>query len=87
MSTSTVSGGVAFHQEQEVVAIKRAMLAVSAKKVLLIDHHKLGKAALHRLAPLSAFDLVVVDAGATDGHLSGLRDAGVPFAIAPMEPT
>lgn len=84
MSTSAVSGGVAFHQEQEVVAIKRAMLAVSAKKVLLVDHHKMGKVALHRLAPLTAFDLVVVDAGATDAQLRELRDTGVPFAIAPL---
>ncbi|HEY8445532.1 MAG TPA: DeoR/GlpR family DNA-binding transcription regulator [Thermomicrobiales bacterium] len=84
MSTSAVSGGMAYHQEQEIVTVKRAMLAAAAKKVLLVDHSKLGKAALHRLAPLHAFDLVVVDSGASDEHLRELEAAKVPFAIAPL---
>ncbi len=83
MSTSAVASGIAFHQEQQVVAIKRAMLQVAKKKVLLIDHGKLGKVALHALAPLSAFDLVVVDDAAEEAQLRELRDAGVPFAVAP----
>lgn len=83
MSTSAVAGGIAFHQEQQVVAIKRAMLRVAKKKVLLIDHGKLGKVALHALAPLSAFDLVVVDYAVEEDQLRELRDASVPFTVAP----
>jgi len=59
------------------------MLRVAKKKVLLNDHGKLGKVALHALAPLSAIDLVVVDGAAEEAQLRELRDAGVPFAVAP----
>lgn len=84
MSTSAVSAGMAFHQEQQVVTIKRAMLRVARKRVLLLDHGKLGKLALHVLAPLDAFDLIVVDAGLSDAQVRELRDSGVPFEIAPL---
>ncbi len=84
MSTSAVSAGVAFHQEQEIVKVKRAMLAAATKRVLLVDHGKLGKTALHKLAPLTDFDLVVVDAGVDDDRMRELRDAKVPFDVAPL---
>lgn len=84
MSTSAVSAGVAFHQEQEIVKVKRAMLAAATRRVLLIDHAKLGKAALHKLAPLADFDLIVVDAGADETQLRELREAKVPFEVAPL---
>lgn len=84
MSTSAVSDGFAFHQEQEIVMVKRVMLGAATKRVLLIDHGKLGKVALHRLAPLSDFDLVVVDSGADEAQLRELRDAKVPFEVAPL---
>ena len=84
MSTSAVSHGVAWHQEQVTVSAKRAMLRAASRRVLLIDHNKLGKTALHQLAPLEAFDLVVVDAGVDAAGLAQLRDARVPFELAPL---
>jgi DeoR/GlpR family transcriptional regulator of sugar metabolism len=82
MSTSAVCHGVAYHQEQEIVAVKRAMLRAATRSILLIDHSKLGKTALHQLAPLSAFDLVVVDDGVDTAGLRALEDAKAPFAVA-----
>ena len=84
MSTSALSGGMTFHQEQQVVSIKRAMLRVARRKVLLMDHGKLGKLALHALAPLNAFDLVIVDSGASEAQLRELQDAGVAYEIAQL---
>src|SRR5215207_2865160 len=60
-----------------------AMLRAAAKSILLIDHSKLGKTALHQLAPLSAFDLVVVDDGVDAAGIRALEDAKTPFAVAP----
>ena len=48
-----------------------------ARRVLLVDHSKFGRVALHRLAPLSDFDLVVTDDGIDDAGLASLRDAQV----------
>lgn len=86
MSTSAVSGGVAWHQEQVTVSAKRAMLRAARRRVLLIDHGKLGKTALHQLAHLAEFDLVVVDDGVDAAGLEELRESRVPFEIAPRAP-
>src|SRR5215203_5085782 len=83
MSTSAVSNGIAYHQEQEIVAVKRAMLRAATRSILLIDHSKLGKTALHQLALLSDFDLIVVDDGVDEGGLRALEEAKTPFAVAP----
>jgi DeoR/GlpR family transcriptional regulator of sugar metabolism len=84
LSTTAVTGGIAFQPDQEEALIKRAMLGAAARCVLLIDHTKLGRVALHRLAPLRDFDLVVVDGGVDEAGLRQLREANVPFEIAPL---
>jgi DeoR/GlpR family transcriptional regulator of sugar metabolism len=81
-STSAISGPFAYHQEQEIVLVKRAMLAAAARKVLLMDHTKLGRAALHRLAPLSDFDLVITDDGADPDAVQQMRDEHVEVIVA-----
>jgi DeoR/GlpR family transcriptional regulator of sugar metabolism len=84
MSTSAVSDCMALHQEQEIVRTKRAMIAASRRRVLLVDHNKLGKVALHRLAPLRDFDLIVVDGGVDERRLEELRECSVPVEVAPL---
>lgn len=84
VSVSAVSNCIAFHQEQEIVRIKRAMMASARRCVLLVDNSKFGKVALHQLAPLRDFDLVVVDAGVSETHLNELRECSVPFEVVPL---
>jgi DeoR/GlpR family transcriptional regulator of sugar metabolism len=67
-----------------MVRTKRAMISACKRRVLLLDHNKLGKVALHRLAPLTAFDLIVVDSGATKDQLQDLKESGVPLKVAPL---
>ncbi|XVQ09862.1 DeoR/GlpR family DNA-binding transcription regulator [Spirillospora sp. CA-255316] len=82
VSTSAVSGGFAYHQEQHIVSVKRAMLRSAARSVLLVDRTKLGRVALHRVAPLSAFDLLIVDDGAGAEALRDLDEHKVRYEVA-----
>jgi DeoR/GlpR family transcriptional regulator of sugar metabolism len=81
-STSAVHGGDAYHQEQRIVAFKRAMLESATRRYLLLDHTKLGRSALHRLVPLSAFDLVIVDPQASAEALADLERHHVRHEVA-----
>ena len=58
MSTSTVFGLTAYHQQEEVVKTKRTLMAAADRKVLLIDSSKFGKASLIKLAALRPASLV-----------------------------
>ncbi len=83
MSASAVSNCVIYHQNPEMVKVKRAMLASASKRILLIDHSKLGKVALHHLARLQEFDLVIVDSGVDEAQLNNLNEAHIQVQVAP----
>ena len=82
MSTTAVTDGVCYHQSQETVAVKHALMASATRRVLLIDHTKFSKSGLYRLAPLTDFDLVIVDAQADEAILRDLRQQGVRLEVA-----
>jgi DeoR/GlpR family transcriptional regulator of sugar metabolism len=84
LSTSAVGGGAAFHQEQEIVLVKRAMMASASRRVLLVDHSKLGTVALHRFAQLSEFDLLITDSEASDAQKEDLVNHSVNFKLAAL---
>jgi DeoR/GlpR family transcriptional regulator of sugar metabolism len=83
MSSMAISGGIVFQPDQELAVVKRAMIAAAAKRVLLVDHTKFGRVALHRVAALRDFDLVLVDDGIDGAGVRQLQDAGVAFQIVP----
>ncbi|GAB2530210.1 DeoR/GlpR family DNA-binding transcription regulator [Paramicrobacterium agarici] len=61
-STSTMNASWTFHQEQDVVSMKRVMLSAGARRILMMDSSKVGKSSLHRYVEVSEFtDLVVTD--------------------------
>jgi DeoR/GlpR family transcriptional regulator of sugar metabolism len=63
VSTSSMNAEMTFHQESEIVMVKRAMLAGAQKTVLLMDSSKMPRSALHRLAPVTEFSRLIVDSG------------------------
>jgi DeoR/GlpR family transcriptional regulator of sugar metabolism len=82
MSTSAVSTTDAFHQEERIVALKRAMVRAATKRYLLVDNTKLGRVALHKIVPLEEFDLVITDAGADPEVLAAWDAAGIRHQVA-----
>lgn len=84
MSSSAVADGYVFHQEEVIVRVKRAMMKSASRRILLIDHTKLGKQALREVAPITNFDLVIVDSGARPEEISAIQEHGVHVEIAPL---
>ena len=76
-SASAIQGTTAFIQDQQVVSVKQAMMAASSKRILLVDHTKFGKVALHVFDELTAFDAVLVDDRLPQAEAQRLKDAGV----------
>lgn len=81
MSTSTVLGTTAYHQQEEVVKVKRALMSAADTKILLIDSSKFGKTALIRLAALTEFDEVITDSGLPPETAEALRKDGVRLRV------
>ena len=49
-------------------------MAAGTRCVLAVDHTKLDRVALHRVAPLEKFDVIVVDAQAPAEAVQRLRE-------------
>lgn len=83
MSTSAIIDDVAFHQVPLTVEVKRAMFKASKMRLLLTDHTKFERRALHAMIPLQDFDAVIVDKFTQSSDIKRLRDNGVNVVIAP----
>jgi len=89
MSVSAVTDGICFYPQQEMVQLKKAMLASARRKVLYVDHTKFRRRALHAVAPAEDFDTVIVDCRTPDDEIAVLRERGahVQRAAAPSSET
>jgi len=81
MSTSTIHGMAAYHQDQGVVKVKRAMMEMVDTKILMVDSTKFSKTAVHKVADLTAFDHVLTDRNISRDTLRMLRDNGVNIDV------
>ncbi len=81
MSTSAVFNGVAYHQDEEVLKIKRALMGIAQTRVLIVDSSKFGVIALNRLAALDAFDVVITDKGLPETDCDRLREQRVNLTV------
>ncbi|AQU88695.1 DeoR family transcriptional regulator [Komagataeibacter nataicola] len=82
MSVSAVHGVNAYHQEQEIVKAKHALMRSADRRVLMADSTKFGSNALNRLADLSEFDVVITDDGLDPAIRDSLLDHGVTLQMA-----
>ncbi|UFU06761.1 DeoR/GlpR family DNA-binding transcription regulator [Ruania halotolerans] len=60
LSTSSMTPRLTFHQDQDIVTMKRAMMDAADRRLLLMDPTKIKHTALHQLAPTSEFDELVI---------------------------
>ncbi|WP_071129363.1 DeoR/GlpR family DNA-binding transcription regulator [Varibaculum massiliense] len=82
MSTPAISNGVCFHQQPELIQVKRAMFKCAKKRVLIADHTKFSKRALYSMMPIREFDVVISDAALSREHVTEIRRSGVRLIIA-----
>ena len=83
VSSSAITDGACFHQVPESIAVKRAMLQAAGTRILLVDHSKFQKRALHRLCALEDFDITVTDAAIAPEDLELLRERCPRVVVAP----
>lgn len=74
LSASGLEDGVVYHPYQDVVEVKRAMLRAGRRKILMLDHSKFTRKALHAFAELSEFDTILVDHATRPEDLAMLRE-------------
>lgn len=86
MSTSAITNDIAFHQYPETIETKRAMFEAADTRILLADHTKFEKRALHALAPLKDFDVVIVDDATPEKHRNRMKDKGINVVVAGTAP-
>lgn len=83
LSMSAITDDIVFHQSPEMVETKRAMFDSAAKRILLTDHTKFTRRALHSFASLTEFDAVIVDEATPVEHITRMRGKGINVIIAP----
>lgn len=83
MSVSAVTDGIGCYPQQEMVQIKKAMLAAAQRTVLYVDHTKFHRRALHAVAPVEDFDIVIVDSKTPESQIEVLRERGALVEQAP----
>ncbi len=82
MSMSAITDGVVFHQSPEMVEAKRAMFESAARRILLADHTKFERRALHAMLALDEFDVVIVDDACPTRLVEQMGDRGINIQVA-----
>jgi DeoR/GlpR family transcriptional regulator of sugar metabolism len=85
MSTTAITEGFCYHQSQETIQVKRALMNAATRRILLVDHTKFRKRSLFQLAPVTSFDLVLVDSAVSAHDVTEMRDLGATVHVAGTE--
>ena len=74
-SSSGMSATMTYHQESEMVQLKRTMMDAAVVNMLLMDSTKVGRTAMHQLVPVSRFDHIFVTSPVDPTVITALREA------------
>lgn len=74
-STSTMDSTMTYHQEQDVVLMKRNMLKAANRRVLMMDSSKVGHTSLHRFAPVAKFTDLIISSDVDAELVSKIRES------------
>lgn len=85
MSTTAITSGACYHLSQETIQVKRALMAGVMRRVLLVDHSKFTRNAVHQLGRLDEFDKVIVDDGTPAATVTSLRASGIDVEVAGVD--
>ena len=84
LSVSAITDGILFHQSPDMVETKRAMFECAKRRILLADHTKFTRRALHGMCRMDEFDAVIVDANMPSVDVQQLRSRGIHVVVAPL---
>lgn len=82
VSMPAITDGVVFHQSPEMADTKRAMFDAASRRVLLADHTKFERRALHGMIAVADFDAIVTDDTTPQARIDELRALDLRVVIA-----
>lgn len=82
LSMAAITDSMVFHQSPEMVATKRAMFESAQMRILLADHTKFERRALHAMCALDSFDAVIVDDGMPPRDIERLKSDHINVIVA-----
>ncbi len=85
LSAPAVIGTSLYQKDQEVVRMKRALMASAERKALLVSHRKFTNRALNHFAELGEFDRIFISGPLDEDIAARLRQAGISFDLVQTE--
>lgn len=84
-SSSALRNRSLYHQSQEVISTRRAMMASSDRSLLLLDNSKIGHTALYQYGDVEEYDHIVVDDGIDEESAECLEGLSTSLHVITVE--
>lgn len=81
LSAASVIGDRLYHQDQDILRVKRAFMQSAERKALLLTAGKFKTRALNQFADLSEFDQLLISKTLDEGIAEQLRQTAVDFTL------
>lgn len=85
ISASGVRAGTFYHPYADVAAVKKKMMQVAERTIMILDHTKFTRRALHAFGTLADVDIVVVDSKTPRSVIDRIEEADVRVYVAQAE--